>query len=57
MEKDTSEYFVQIIENHTGNKIEEIGPYSSERMAERAERGVLRNLNRDRYFTYVVSSS
>lgn len=50
------EYFVQIVEIKTGNEIKELGPYKSERMAEKAESGVNRNLNHDLFVTWVVPS-
>ena len=46
-------YYVQVREI-VGDKLErEIGPYASLRLAEKAEDGVLRQLNHERYFTDV----
>lgn len=48
------DHYVQVIEIETGNKIKELGPYKSERMAEKAEDGVNRNLNHHKFFTWVI---
>ena len=44
-------FWVQVIETETEKVEREIGPYTTERMAERAEDGVNRNLNHDRFHT------
>lgn len=49
------EFYVEIAEKKTHKVIEKIGPYSSERMAEKSERGVNINLNHDEYYTDVTT--
>ena len=47
---------VQIIETETG-RVEDSIPCYSERDAERVERGVLINLNHDKYHTEIVDGA
>ena len=47
---------VQIIETETG-RVEDSVPCYSERDAERVERGVLINLNHDKYHTEIVDGA
>ena len=47
---------VQIIETETG-RVEDSIPCYSERNAERVERGVLINLNHDKYHTEIVDGA
>ena len=47
---------VQIIETETG-RVEDSIPCYSERDAERVERGVLINLNHDKYHTEIVDAT
>lgn len=48
---ESDEYFVRIIEWGTERIERELGPYGSLRLAERAEDGVLRNLDQERFYT------
>jgi hypothetical protein len=46
-------FYVQIIE--TVERVEkELGPYSSEQLAEKADMGANRNLNHERFFTRTI---
>lgn len=49
-------WYVQIIEvTDGGEKIDrELGPYDDERLADKADNGVNRNLNHERFFTRQV---
>lgn len=47
-------FFVQIIESATNNVEKELGPYASERLADRADNGVNINLDQERFYTLVV---
>jgi hypothetical protein len=49
----TAQKMVEVIETDTGKVEKALGPYS-ERGAERAELGVLANMNRDAYHTRIV---
>lgn len=42
-------HYVHIISYETDAKVETLGPYVSERQAETAESGVIRNLSHDYY--------
>lgn len=46
-----SEHYVDIIESASGNTIKSLGPYSSDRLAEKAERGVSHQVDIARYHT------
>lgn len=48
-------HFVHIIEHGTERVESELGPYDSERTAERADDGVNRNLDHSRFYTMVRS--
>ena len=48
-----SQWFVDVIEKATRSVVKTLGPYSSERNAEKAERGVLINMNTAEFFTTV----
>ncbi len=45
---------VEIVDSETDEVIEKLGPYATQRQAERADDGVSRNLNHDKYFTRLV---
>lgn len=49
-------WYVEIVEFGEGlEQLEKrLGPFSSERQAERCESGVMRNLNHERFFARVV---
>lgn len=46
-------YVVAIVEQETGQTVKTFKPCASERDAERLERGVLINLDTDRYYTEI----
>lgn len=48
------EFFVEIVEIKTG-VVDQRMVFDSQRQAEKAERGVLRNLNTDEYFVRIVT--
>ena len=47
-------YIVQIKQYSDDKVIKELGPFYSERMAERADNGVNINLNHEEYYTITV---
>jgi len=49
-----SKYIVQVVEYKTGHAVHTIGPFYSERQAEKADDGLQRNLNHELYFTQLV---
>ena len=49
-----SRAFVEILSEETCAVVKSLGPYTSERQAEKAERGVSANLDHDRYYTRVT---
>lgn len=51
---DTRGWYVEVVEFDTEAVVKAIGPVGSEREAERVERGVLINMNTEKYFTRVV---
>lgn len=48
-----ADWYVQVVETETGNVERQIGCWS-ERDAEKVERGLLRNMNTDRYHTSII---
>ena len=50
-------YYVEIVSFSTGKVVNSIGPYTSERIVETADRGVNRNLDHDNYYTRIAESS
>ena len=51
-------WYVHIIESLPSGKErveKKLGPYESERLADKADMGVNRNLNHERFFTRIVS--
>ncbi len=55
MEKNMPEYYVDIYDGAQDNPevYKTMGPYANERMAEKAEAGIGRNMNHDRYYTVI----
>lgn len=49
-----SKYIVNVVEYKTGDVVKTLGPYPSERQAEKADDGLQRNLNHELYFTEIV---
>lgn len=47
-------YLVEVVDLETSKIVKTLGPYSSERQAERADDGVQHNLNHEAYFTQIV---
>lgn len=47
-------FFVEIVESASGGVEKKLGPYPSRRMAEKAEAGVCRNLDHERFYTRVL---
>jgi len=47
-------WYVDIVNGDTDLTEKRLGPYDSESLAERAERGVNRNLDHDRFYTMTV---
>ena len=49
-----SEFFVEVVSYESDEVIRRIGPYASERAADKAENGVMANMNHDAYYTRVA---
>lgn len=49
-------HFVEIVSHVGDNVVKTLGPYDSERTAERAERGVEMNLDHASFYTRIVSN-
>lgn len=49
-------WVVEIVESSTGEIVKTLGPYKSERMAEKVERGININLGDDFHTNVVVNS-
>lgn len=50
-------YFVEIISIETDAVEKTLGPYASRHLADKAENGVMRNLNFDDFYTQIVESA
>ncbi len=50
-------WVVEIVESATGEVVKTLGPYDTERTAEKTERGVETNLNHAKYHTNVAMNS
>ncbi len=48
-----AEYYVDIIQYDTDEVVETLGPYASERQADRADSGVNINLDHERFYTQI----
>jgi hypothetical protein len=46
-------FYVQVIEFESGKVERELGPYVNERLAEKADDGLTRQLNHERYYTRI----
>lgn len=49
-----TELYIYIIELGTDDVTEKLGPYDNERQAERAEAGLTRQLDHDRFYSVIV---
>ena len=47
------QWYVDVIKYDGDQRVKRLGPYSTERMADKADRGVSINLNHDEYWTKV----
>ncbi len=45
------ELFVEVVESATDEVVKRLGPFASEHLAEKADRGANINLNHDRFYT------
>lgn len=50
-----AQYFIEVVEFETEKVERTLGPFVNERQADRAEDGLNRQLNHERYFTRAVS--
>lgn len=53
----TTTYMVEIVNYDTGIAEKKIGPFNSKCRAEKAEDGVIINLNHDEYYTRIAEKS
>jgi hypothetical protein len=51
-----TEWWVEIVPIKKGGEVRRAGPYSSERLAERGERGAMINLDHERFFVRIVTA-
>jgi len=49
-------YVVRIMQCDPRKQVRELGPFTNHRTAERAERGALRNLDMDNFYTVIVAT-
>jgi hypothetical protein len=49
--------YVEVVSYETGEVVKTLGPYASERLAEKAERGVEANLDHENYYTRTVAAT
>lgn len=47
------QYYIKIVSYESGETVKEIGPYASERSADRGEAGVNVNLDHERFYTEI----
>lgn len=50
-----AQWWVEVVPYEKGSEINHMGPFTSERLAERCEGGVERNLNHECFYTRIVS--
>ena len=48
-----TEYYVDIISHKANETVKSLGPYNSEKTAEKAERGLLYQLDHGRFYTQI----